>query len=73
MASWRWQILLPGGQQQAASSQTLTGALFSRTPTFPVGVLTLGAAPSPSPTPSGDSNRMGGNKAIRKPPRNVGR
>lgn len=53
-------------------AQTLTGTLFQRAPTFPLGVLTLGAAP-PSPSPSGDSYRMGGNKAIRKPPRNVGR
>lgn len=53
-------------------AQTLTGALFQRAPTFPLGVLTLGAAPA-APTPSGDSYRMGGNKAIRKPPRNVGR
>lgn len=58
---------------KAATTQNLTGTLFTKAPTFPQGVLTQGAAP-PSPSPStGDSNRMGGNKAIRKPPRNVGR
>lgn len=65
------ELLLFG--YESAVAQTLTGTLFSRAPTFPLGVLTQGAAP-PSPTPSnGDSNRMAGNKAIRKPPRNVGR
>lgn len=56
----------------AAAAQTLTGALFTRAPNFPLGVLTLGAAPVP-PSPSTGGNRMGGSGAIRKPPRNVGR
>lgn len=58
--------------QEIPVAQNLTGTLFQRAPTFPLGVLTLGAAP-PAPAPVGGSNRMGGNKAIRKPPRHVGR
>lgn len=49
-------------------TQNLVGTLFTKAPTFPVGVLTLGAAPSP-PAPSTGGNRMGGTGAIRKPPR----
>lgn len=55
---------------EGPAAQNLTGTLFTKAPTFPLGVLTLGVAPpGPTPTPSTDGNRMGGTGAIRKPPR----
>lgn len=54
---------------KALTSQTLTGVLFSKAPTFPTGAVSHVVIPPP-PTPSTGGNRMGGTGAIRKPPRN---
>lgn len=53
---------------EAASDQSLTGALFVSAAAFLVGVLSH-VIPPPAPSPNTGSNRMGGTAAIRKPPR----
>lgn len=63
-----WTQVVVEIKATGAATQNLTGTLFTKAPTFPTGVLTLGAAPTP-PSPSTGGNRMGGTGAIRKPPR----